>query len=69
MADDEEVGKEVPTEAPAEETEAAPVAEEEVPMDIETALKIVLKNALLHDGLTRCLRREDARPAHGPAQV
>lgn len=51
QADDEEV----PTEVPAEETAAEPVAEEEVPMDIETALKIVLKNALIHDGLARGL--------------
>ena len=53
MADDEEV----PTDAPVEEVaaEEAPVAEEEAPMDIETALKNVLKNALIHDGLSRGL--------------
>ena len=45
MADDEEV----PTDAPAEEPEAEEeaVAVEETPMDTETALKIVLKNALI----------------------
>ena len=53
MGDDEEV----PTDAPTEEVaaEEAPVAEEEAPMDIETALKNVLKNALIHDGLSRGL--------------
>ena len=64
MADDEEV----PTDAPAEEEVAdAPVAEEEAPMDIETALKIVLKNALIHDGLARglheCAKSLDQRKA------
>lgn len=64
MADDEEV----PTYAPAEEEVAdAPVAEEEAPMDIETALKIVLKNALIHDGLARglheCAKSLDQRKA------
>ena len=53
MGDDEEV----PTDAPTEEVaaEEAPVADEEAPMDIETALKNVLKNALIHDGLSRGL--------------
>merc|ERR1711957_828440 len=49
--------EEVPTDAPVEEVaaEEAPVAEEEAPMDIETALKNVLKNAMIHDGLSRGL--------------
>ena len=65
MADEEEV----PTDAPAEEVaaEEAPVAEEEAPMDVETALKNVLKNALIHDGLSRglheCAKALDSRKA------
>merc|ERR1712029_871611 len=51
-------------ETPAEE---APVAEEEAPMDVETALKIVLKNSLIHDGLSRglheCAKALDSRKA------
>ena len=49
MADDEGV-----TPAP-EEGAAAEVAATPEVMDIETALKIVLKNALVHDGLARGL--------------
>ena len=49
MADEEEPT--VDTEAPATE-EAAPA---EPPMDVETALSKVLKNALCHDGLHRGL--------------
>ena len=53
MADDEEVP---PTEE-AGGDEAAPdeVAADAAPMDVETALKEVLKNALVHDGLARGL--------------
>jgi len=51
MADDEPV--ETPeTEEPAAEGEAAAP---EPPMDVETALSKVLKNALCHDGLRRGL--------------
>merc|ERR1719408_1013639 len=50
MADDEPE-----PEVAAEETEEAPVAAPEEPMDIETALKIVLKNAMYCDGLARGL--------------
>ena len=49
MADDEDTTPEVEAEAPAEE--AAP----EPPMDAQTALQKVLKNALCHDGLRRGL--------------
>ena len=43
-------------EAPApDEADAAPVAAAPEVMDVETALKIVLKNALVHDGLARGL--------------
>ena len=53
MADDEEVP---PTEeAGGEEAAPAEVAAEAAPMDGETALKEVLKNALVHDGLARGL--------------
>ena len=53
MADDEEVP---PTEeAGGEEAAPAEVAAEAAPMDVETALKEVLKNALVHDGLARGL--------------
>ena len=53
MADDEEVP---PTEeAGGEEAAPAEVATEAAPMDVETALKEVLKNALVHDGLARGL--------------
>jgi len=48
MADDE------PEPEVAEETPAEPAAPVEQ-MDVETALKIVLKNALCHDGLARGL--------------
>jgi len=47
MADDEPE-----TEVVAEETPAAAPVEA---MDVETALKIVLKNSLIHDGLARGL--------------
>ena len=49
MADDEE-----PTETVEEETPAEPAAAEP-PMDVETELQKVLKNALCHDGLRRGL--------------
>jgi len=50
MADNED---EVPTEEVA--AEETPAQEAAPPMDIETALKIVLKNALVSDGLSRGL--------------
>jgi len=50
MADDEET----PVEAAPDEGET-PVAEATPVMDVETALKVVLKNALVHDGLARGL--------------
>jgi len=48
MADEDEMPPTETTEEVAEE--AAPVV-----MDVETALKVVLKNALIHDGLSRGL--------------
>lgn len=50
MADDEET----PMDTAPEEGDA-PVAEVPAVMDVETALKVVLKNALIHDGLMRGL--------------
>ena len=51
MADEEEPVETPEGEAPAEAEAAAP----EPPMDVETALAKVLKNALCHDGLRRGL--------------
>jgi len=51
MADEDEV----PTTEATEEVAAEPEPEPAVVMDVETALKIVLKNALVHDGLCRGL--------------
>jgi len=50
MADEEEV----PVETTPEEGEAVAEAAPAV-MDVETALKVVLKNSLVHDGLARGL--------------
>merc|ERR1719163_1462072 len=49
MADEDEM----PTTEATEEVAAEP--EPAVVMDVETALKVVLKNALVHDGLARGL--------------
>ena len=49
MADEEPEVEETTTEEPAAVAEAA------APMDVETALKLVLKNALIADGLARGL--------------
>mmetsp|Transcript_21579 Transcript_21579/g.48594 ORF Transcript_21579/g.48594 Transcript_21579/m.48594 type:complete len:146 (-) Transcript_21579:350-787(-) len=63
MADDE---PEVDAVEP--ETEAAPV-EAAPPMDVETALKMVLKNALIHDGLARGLHECAKALDKGDAQL
>ncbi|KAL1514807.1 hypothetical protein AB1Y20_003893 [Prymnesium parvum] len=60
MADDE------PEVEVAEETPAAPPAEA---MDVETALKTVLKNSLCHDGLARGLHECAKALDKGEAQL
>merc|ERR1719163_945381 len=61
MADEDEM----PTTEATEEVAAEP--EPAVVMDVETALKIVLKNALIHDGMARglheCAKALDQRKA------
>mmetsp|Transcript_68193 Transcript_68193/g.186894 ORF Transcript_68193/g.186894 Transcript_68193/m.186894 type:complete len:143 (+) Transcript_68193:65-493(+) len=52
-------------ETPVEETPAAPAEA----MDVETALKIVLKNALCHDGLARGLHECAKALDQGVAQL
>ena len=52
MADE---GEAPPTEEPTEDAPAEEAAPAEPPMDVETALQKVLKNALCHDGLFRGL--------------
>ena len=52
MADE---GEDPPTEEPTEDAPAEEAAPAEPPMDVETALQKVLKNALCHDGLFRGL--------------
>ena len=52
MADE---GEDPPTEEPTEDAPAEEATPAEPPMDVETALQKVLKNALCHDGLFRGL--------------
>ena len=67
MADDEETTEEPTTEPAAEAGEAVPAEAPEAPMDVETPLQKVLKNALIHDGLRRglheCAKALDAGKA------
>ena len=61
MADEETTEVEV--------AETAPVAEAPAVMDVETALKLVLKNALVHDGVARGLHECAKTLDKGQAQL
>lgn len=63
MADDEPEIDTTPTDADA------PVDAADVPMDVETALKVVLKNALVHDGLARGLKESVQALERSEAQL